>query len=141
MSPLIRQHQSSFNRILLLLTALVLVTVSGSLLLLWQRQQIETLAADVRETEKAIQLEERRLRFIDTKIAKVHQPAYLKRQAARLKLDLAPPDEDQIVYMRPSEKSLRLARRIMEEKQISEEKEPFRHTFDLAVIEPLKGVD
>ena len=141
MSPLIRQHQSSFNRILLLLAALVLVTVSGSLLLLWQRQQIESLAADVRETEKAIQLEERRLRFIDTKIAKVHQPAYLKRQVDRLKLDLAPPGKDQIVYMRPSEKSLRIAQRIETEQQRAEETEPFRHTFDLAVIEPLQGMD
>jgi hypothetical protein len=114
---------------------LALVTVSGCLGLLWLRQKIETTAQATRSLETAIVKEERRLRYLDTKIAEIHQPGFLNRQVDRLDLPLRPPKAEQVVYLeaipeRPAAEDL-----VAGTEKEAEDRAPYRRTFDLAVME------
>jgi hypothetical protein len=141
MSAMIQQETRIYTRILTLLILLAAVTVSGCLGLLWLRQKIELTAQATRTLETEIIKEERRLRYIDTKIAEVHQPLYLERQIKRLGLTLGPPKADQVVYLRwaPGTGSAYAAKGETPAK--SREKDPFRHSIDLAVMESLVPID
>jgi cell division protein FtsL len=141
MSPLIERETTLYKQILTLLVDLAVVTVSGCLGLLWLRQKIEVTAQATRTLEVEIAKEERRLRYIDTKIAEIHQPLYLERQIKRLGLKLRPPMADQVVYMdgypqyqrnRGDEENLYPQQR---------EKDPFRYSIDLAVMKSLTPID
>jgi hypothetical protein len=142
MSPMVQRETRIYQQILTLLLVLAAVTVSGCLGLLWLRQKIELTAQATRSLETEIVKEERRLRYLDTKIAEVHQPLYLERQIERLGLRLRPPMEDQVVYMpgwAPS--GSQLAQRGREAGQPRRERDPFRHSIDLAVMDALLPVD
>ena len=99
MSALIQQETRLYKVILTLIVVLAAVTVSGCLGLLWLRQKIELTAQATRELETEITKEERRLRYLDTKVAEIHQPLYLEHQITRLGLNLRPPMENQLVYV------------------------------------------
>lgn len=125
----------TFQHIFALLMLLALVTVSGCLGLLWLRQKIETTAQATRSLETAIVKEERRLRYLDTKIAEIHQPGFLDRQVDRLDLPLRPPKADQVVYLeaippRPEAEGL-----VAGTEEDASDRAPYRRTFDLAVME------
>ena len=137
MSPLIKRETFLYKQILSLLVVLAVVTVSGCLGLLWLRQQIETTAQATRTLEIEIAKEERRLRYIDTKIAEIHQPLYLERQIKRLGLNLRPPLADQVVYMDGYPKYERTYAQTVENETNRREKDPFRYSIDLAVMESL----
>lgn len=141
MSAMIQEETRIYTRILTLLVLLAAVTVSGCLGLLWLRQKIELTAQATRSLETDIAKEERRLRYIDTKIAEIHQPLYLERQVKRLGLGLRPPKADQIVYIRwaPGRGSSYAAKGESPVKPA--EKDPFRHSIDLAVMESLVPID
>lgn len=141
MSPILRRETTLYKQILSLLVVLAVITVSGCLGLLWLRQKIELTAQATRTLEVEIAKEELRLRYIDTKIAEIHQPHYLERQIQRLGLNLRPPMADQIVYLdgypqyqtnRPEESDAYPTER---------EKDPFRYSIDLAVMKSLTPVD
>jgi hypothetical protein len=122
---------------LFILTALI--TVGGCLGILWMRHSIEMSAQEIRELEVEIAKEERRLRYLDTRLAEIHQPHALARHAERLGLSLRPPISDQIVYVEgPSVGSESLIAQTPSEAASKTVIEPFRHTLDLAVIELLK---
>ena len=129
-----------YKQIVSLLVVLVVVTVSGCLGLLWLRQQVEHTAQATRALEVEIAKEERRLRYLDTKIAEIHQPLYLERQVSRLGLNLKPPRAEQVVYM----DGYRMRTNpMMKEKEASpvRSRDPFRYSIDLAVMESLRPVD
>ena len=141
MSPLIERETVFYKQFLSLLVVLAVVTVSGCLGLLWLRQKIETTAQATRALEVEIEKEERRLRYLDTKIAEIHQPLYLERQIKRLGLNLRPPMADQVVYLdgypsyRPGDPA------DGDPLQPNPEKDPFRYSMDLAVMKSLMPVD
>ncbi|MEX0320766.1 MAG: hypothetical protein AB3N63_01265 [Puniceicoccaceae bacterium] len=137
MSPLIQKETFLYKQILSLLVVLAVVTVSGCLGLLWLRQQIEITAQATRSLEVEIAKEERRLRYIDTKIAEIHQPIYLERQIERLGLNLRPPLADQIVYMDGYPKYDHPYARDGGDAESGQQKDPFRYSIDLAVMESL----
>jgi hypothetical protein len=141
MSPVVRQEALVYRRILTLLALLAVVTVSGCLGLLWLRQKIESTAQATRLLETDIVKEERRIRYIDTKIAEIHQPIYLERQIRRLGLPLLPPRSDQIVYL---DRVLRHMHGLAGGDSAAtkkRERDPFRHSIDLAVMESLTSLD
>jgi hypothetical protein len=141
MSPLIQKETRIYQQMLTLLILLAAVTVSGCLGLLWLRQKIELTAQATRLLETDIVKEERRLRYLDTKIAEVHQPLYLERQIQRLGLRLHPPAGDQVVYLqgrRPADRALARAGEVESPRR---ERDPFRHSIDLAVMDALLPVD
>lgn len=141
MSPIVQRETTLYKQILSLLVVLAVITVSGCLGLLWLRQKIELTAQATRSLENQIAKEELRLRFIDTKIAEIHQPHYLEQEIDRLGLNLRPPMADQIVYLdgypnyqpnRPEESESHAEKR---------DKDPFRYSIDLAVMKSLTPVD
>ena len=141
MSAMIQQETRIYTRILTLLILLAAVTVSGCLGLLWLRQKIELTAQATRSLETEIAKEERRLRYIDTKIAEIHQPLYLDRQIKRLGLSLAPPKAEQVFYIRwaPGRTGDFAAKD--ESPATATDQDPFRHSIDLAVMESLVPID
>ena len=141
MSPRIQEETRIYKRILALLILLAAVTVCGCLGLLWLRQKIELTAQATRSLETEIVKEERRLRYIDTKIAEIHQPLYLERQIKRLGLSLRPPVEKQVIYVQWHPYRGGIIARKPEEKQTRRNKDPFRHSIDLAVMESLVPID
>lgn len=130
-----RDDSRPLHHIFALLILLAVVTVSGCLGLLWLRQKIETTAQATRSLETSIVKEERRLRYLDTKIAEIHQPGFLDRQVERLDLPLRPPQADQVVYLEALPGQPATARRAAERKEETAERAPYRRTFDLAVME------
>lgn len=141
MSPLVQREAHFYKQILALLAVLAGVTVSGCLGLLWMRQKIESTAQATRSLEVEIVKEERRLRYLDTKIAEIHQPLYLERQIERLGLKLKPPVATQIVYMDQHVPRDRALARADREAAPKTERDPFRYSIDLAVMESLTPLD
>jgi len=140
MSPLLQKETLYFKRFLSLLIVLAAVTVSGCLGLLWLRQKIELTAQATHLLEIEIAKEERRLRYLDTKIAEIHQPLFLERQIERLGLNLAPPTAEQIVYLDGYRKNPPTFAGVKKESS-QRGKDPFRTSIDLAVMESLRPID
>ncbi len=124
-----------------LICAILVAAVLGGAGVLALRHQISTSARHTQEMQRSIDEVERRLNYLDTKIAKVNQPAYLRHRAAELGMVMEPPGRHQVV---------RLRERRMDEGAIAaredggvrrERAEPFMKTFDLAVMEPLRRLD
>lgn len=141
MSPVVQREAHFYKQILALLAVLAGITVSGCLGLLWMRQKIESTAQATRLLEVEIVKEERRVRYLDTKIAEIHQPLYLERQIQRLGLKLKPPVAAQIVYMDGQPAYDRAYARNRAETNRPTEREPFRYSIDLAVMESLTPLD
>jgi len=142
MSPLLKKETLVVKQILTLLILLAAVTVSGCLGLLWLRQKIELTAQATHSLEIEMVKEERRLRYLHTKIAEIHQPLYLERQNQRLGLGLHPPREEQIVYMPgdlPRDGVLADTSEDVSRQDLG--KEPFRRSIDLAVMDALMPID
>jgi hypothetical protein len=138
---MIKQETLYYKQILSLLLVLAVITVSGCLGLLWLRKKIEYTAQATRALEVEMDKEERRLRYLDTKIAEIHQPIYLERQIQRLGLKLRPPLADQVVYMDGYPQQKRHYARNNEERAKGKNTDPFRYSIDLAVMESLKPMD
>lgn len=137
MSAALREEARRYRQILGLLGLLAVVTVGGCLGLLWLRQKIELTARATRTLETEIVKEERRLRYIDTKIAEIHLPNHLQRQIERFGLDLAPPREDQVVYLQGAPLRQEAHPEDRDEPGPKRERDPFRHSIDLAIMDAL----
>lgn len=133
MTNLQPKDQTGLRQLFILLGLTGLVTVVGCLGLLWMRQQIEAAARETSELEVRMKKEERRLRYLDAKIAEIHQPGYLAAQVERLGLDLAPPRADRVVYL--TEPSGADPERQWARAEKRKSAEPFRRAVDLAVME------
>jgi hypothetical protein len=135
MSAYFDRETRLYKLILSLLVVLAVVTVSGCLGLLWLRQKIELTAQATRELETEIVKEERRLRYLDTKVAEIHQPIYLERQIERLGLRLQPPMENQVVYVDgPPLDGSRYVRQPERERPATD---AWRRSMDLAFMDAL----
>lgn len=105
--------------------ALLLFSGGGALGIVWVRQQTARVAARVQYLESSMEEVERRNRYLDAKIAAVHQPEYLDRRVAAR---LAPPVEHQIVW-------ITVRKRPQWVEAVSEE--PFSVSLDLALLQSL----
>ena len=117
------------SRIASLMALNLLTATAGGLGLLYMRQQISATAEKVRATEVAIADCDRRLQYVNVQIAEATAPEALKRRAAELALNLAPPTNDQVVYLAAlapaPNKDVALA---------SAPSEPIFVTFELALL-------
>ena len=139
MSPLIKQQARTYTQIISLLSLISVITIGGCLSLLLMKQQTETAARDIARMEREIVDEERRIRYLNTKLANIHQPQFLEREIKRLGLALNAPRPDQIVYLKDVYTKSSEKQNVA--KQTNESIGPFQRSFDLAIMEPLKGMD
>lgn len=119
------------------ITLIGMLTISCAMALLWQRQQIERTAQSIRLLEQEMVKEERRLRYLDSKIAEIHQPLYLEQQIDRLGLALRPPLAGQIVFIegQPQRRHWQQARAA--DVAVQTKRDPLIRAFDLAIIEAI----
>lgn len=86
------------------LTAFVLAIffVSGAsgLSIVWMRNQIESYAYKQRMAERESAQLAQRINTLDSDIAKAHNPDYLNRRIAELRLDLGPAKDGQVVRLK-----------------------------------------
>jgi cell division protein FtsB len=135
MSPIERRHTYAYYQLLALLILLLGTYAIGSMAILWLRQQNAQVAARIETVEREIAQVERRIRYLDTKIAEIHHPAYLRARATELGLNLQRPGERQLVYLGVP----RDVRPDRAPERGPADRDPFRTTFDLAVMEPLRA--
>jgi cell division protein FtsL len=136
MSPFERRQSRHYVHIVLLLSVTFMVYAGGSMAILSKRQQAARCASEIQRLEQEIVTVERRVRYLDTKIAEIHQPAYLRSRAEALGLGLRPPAEQQVVYLRAVPPPDTPGSRAGDEQPAG--RDPYRRTFDLAVMEPLR---
>ena len=106
----------------------LLIIGSGALGIVWMRQQIAGVGARVQHLESSMAEVERRNRYLDAKIAAVHQPEYLAR---RVSARLAPPVKQQIIWLE-----------VRNREQVAESSRPgslnpLNVSLDLALLESL----
>ena len=121
-----------------LICAIILVAVVGGAGLLSLRHEIAQSAQNAQGVQAEIVELERRVNYLDNKIAEVNNPSYLHRRAVASGLRIQPPQHGQVV---------RIASRQPDSAEVAagvrrrEAGEPFVQTFDLAVMEPLRRLD
>lgn len=133
MSPLNKTHTHYLHQIVGLLAIIIVVAAGGGLTQVWLRQCISASAERIRQYEGDLAEYERRIQYYDTQIAKIHNPETLKTYAANLGLGLRAPETRQMVVLRDPV----MNRFSMQEPDtaIAEVKDPFKVTFDLALID------
>ncbi len=105
-----KEKSNSFaRRALLLVMAILLVTALGGLGLVWLRQETAIAADRGQAYEKEIASLERRLHLLDSKIATVHQPDFLKELVRQRGLPLTAPQGFQTVHLSTPRKTESIA--------------------------------
>ena len=111
------------GRIYFLIVAMIAVTVGSGFAIVWMQQQISRTAQRSQKTE--IQLAEtvRKLRYLDERIATMHQPVVLQGKVAGT---LRPSMDNQIVWVRESNVPTGRAYAVSE---------PYQVSMDLAFVD------
>ncbi|MFP4541179.1 MAG: hypothetical protein ACLFR7_06080, partial [Opitutales bacterium] len=108
--------------------------------LVWLRQQISGTATRIAQVQRERVEVERRMEYLSSRIAEMHRPDHLLARASAAGLALTRPAGRQIVRLgpiaMPGEETLLATSAAGEE---SAETEPYRQTFDLAVMEPVRA--
>ena len=86
----------SQRQILLILTAMIILTAVSAVSILWIKQQITRTAQNTQNLEKQLEESVRKLRYLDERIADAHQPQFLE---GRIAGKLTASTEDQIVWV------------------------------------------
>lgn len=139
MSNATRPHTVFYYQVITLLSLIVLVAGMGGLSLVWLRQQIVDTASRTQELQRERVALTRRLEYLDVKIAEVQRPNYLEHRAKEMGLVLRRPEMGQLIALgplpgpRPSD--------IEEMEPAPAAREPYRNSFDLAVMEPLRRME
>lgn len=124
-----------------LVCAILVTALLGGAGILALRHQISVSARHTQEMQTTIAGLERRVNYLDTKIAEVNQPAYLRQRAAEFGMRLEAPTADQVVRV-PVRGMGDGAVAARETRAAARERgEPFMQSFDLAVMEPLRRLD
>lgn len=119
-----------------LLTILLLVSAAGGMSIVWLRHQITETAHENRRLQNEATQIERRVRYLDTKIAEVNSPAYLRARVTALGLQLERPSSRQIVRLAPVDSRPGIPGE--EETLLFSDRAPFVQSFDLAITESLR---
>lgn len=133
-----RSHTVFYYQVITLLSLIVLVAGLGGLSLVWLRQQIADTATRTQELQRERAALNRRLEYLDVKIAEVQRPNFLEHRAREMGLVLRRPEMGQLVALGPLA-PLRTPG-VEERGSRPSEREPYRNSFDLAVMEPLRRI-
>lgn len=101
MSPAIRLQTNYLLQIFFLGMLILMLSAAGGLSIVWMRQQISRSAASIMAKENELAGIERKISYLDSKIATLHRPEALKARAKYVNLGLISPGERQIVYLIP----------------------------------------
>jgi hypothetical protein len=134
MNHVAQKNLGFFYQVVTLITLIILVSAIGGVTLVWMRQQISDTAQYNRRVQNEAAQVERRVRYLDSKIAEVNSPAYLRSKALAMGMVLDRPKPQQIVRMAPID-SRPLIPGMGDETYVAE-RDPFAQSFDLAVMEP-----
>ncbi len=108
-------HTSKSNlhlyQALTLMMMVLLVAAGGGLSIVWLRHEIADAARRIQKYEEELSEAKRHIQHLDTKIAEVHQPEYLKRRVKQLGLRLARPRSRQIVRLEETSQNLEADRK------------------------------
>ncbi len=91
--------QKARGRFFFFIIAMIAVTVGSGFAIVWMQQQISRTAKRSQEVESQLAETVRKLRYLDERIATMHQPVVLQGKAAGT---LRPPLDNQIVCVRES---------------------------------------
>jgi hypothetical protein len=117
-----------------LLALIVMIAGVGGLSLVWLRQQMTDTASRIQVVQRERVQVERRLEFLGARIAELQRPDVLRERARSMGLALVRPQGRQIVRLGPLPVSPGGSDPSGDP---APGREPFRQTFDLAVMEPL----
>jgi cell division protein FtsL len=124
-------YSNDFLKIALLVMMILIISAAGGISIVWMRQQIAVSALKIRESQRDINDAQRRIRYLDSRIAEQMNPESLKSSA--LKLGLSMSDKSQLVRLDSR------FRRSMPSRQnsihIAHDSDPFVISFDLAVMD------
>lgn len=84
------------QRIYLLVVSMIAITVISAFAIVWMQQQISRTAQNSKENESMLAETVRKLRYLDERIATMHQPVVLQGKVAGV---LRPSMDDQIVWV------------------------------------------
>ncbi|MGJ8649577.1 MAG: hypothetical protein ACSHX4_04400 [Opitutaceae bacterium] len=84
------------QRIYLLVVSMIAITVISAFAIVWMQQQISRTAQNSKENEAMLAETVRKLRYLDERIATMHQPVVLQGKVAGV---LRPSMDDQIVWV------------------------------------------
>ncbi len=118
-------------KIATLVVLILLIAAAGGLGLLWMRQEISASAARIRAVETRLAEANRRLQYVNVKIAEATTPDTLKRRATELGLGLIPPARDQVVRLEAPRRAFGTEG---ETAIAASTDEPLFVTFELALI-------
>lgn len=139
MSPITRQNTVFFYQVIALLSLIVLVAGMGGLSLVWLRQQIADTARYTQRLQSDRVEVNRRIEYLDVKIAEVHRPASLERRAVEMGLTLRRAAPGQIVALGPLPGvTAPLSPEALRSGDLPVARDPYTNTFDLAVMEPIR---
>lgn len=84
------------KRIYLLVVSMIAITVISAFAIVWMQQQISRTAQSSKENEAKLAETVRKLRYLDERIATLHQPVVLQGKVAGV---LRPSMDDQVVWV------------------------------------------
>ena len=111
------------GRIYCLIVAMIAITVGSGFAIVWMQQQISRTAQHSQKTEALLAETVRKLRYLDERIATMHQPVVLQAKVAGT---LRPSMDNQIVWVRESNAPSGQAYAVSE---------PYEVSMDLAFVD------
>lgn len=111
------------QRFLLMIVAMIAITVTSGFTIVWVQQQISRTAQNSKLQESKLAEMMRKLRYLDERIATLHQPVVLQGKVAGV---LRASVDDQIVWV--NERSVAEGRAYAESK-------PYQVSMDLALLD------
>jgi len=115
--------QKARGRFLFFVIAMIAVTVGSGFAIVWMQQQISRTAKRSQEVESQLAETVRKLRYLDERIATMHQPVVLQGKVAGT---LRPSLDNQIVWVRESNAPSGRAYAVSE---------PYEASMDLAFLD------
>ena len=111
------------KHVILLILAMVTITLGSAFAIVWIQQQISRTALSSKDFESRLAETSRKLRYLDERIAGIHQPVVLQGKVAGT---LRPSVEDQVVFV--NERQLATGRAYA----VSQ---PYEVSMDLALLD------
>ncbi|CAA6678774.1 MULTISPECIES: hypothetical protein [unclassified Lentimonas] len=115
--------QKARSRILFFVIAMIVVTVCSGFAIVWMQQQISRTAKRSQKVEVQLAETVRKLRYLDERIATMHQPVVLQ---GKVSGTLRPSLDTQIVWVRESNVSTGRSYAVAE---------PYETSMDLAFLD------
>ena len=128
-------QQKYLYQIVALISLILLVSACGGLGIVLLRQQISTSAEQTRQLEQEIAGFDRKIRQIDSRIASVHHPDFLRDRGEALGLGLSRPVHRQVVRLHAGPQLREQHNRLALSGESASD--PLFISIDLALMEPL----